>query len=120
MADQIVGRSRQFLAGEAADIDERIVDVGDHPLGIGGGDQPLFSRKRPFSLGNRLVVTHEVQSARLWIRIGQPLVLLNVYLIYLIWGNEWLQILSKETPVFASFVVNIADFLRFCDAVVRS
>lgn len=30
----VVRRSRQFLAGEAADIDERIVDVGDHPLAL--------------------------------------------------------------------------------------
>jgi hypothetical protein len=55
---QVVRRAGQLFAGETADFDEGIVAVGDHALGVGGGDQPLLGRESPFSLGNRLVVTH--------------------------------------------------------------
>ncbi|MCY1438210.1 hypothetical protein D9M71_544020 [compost metagenome] len=58
VAHQVVWRAGQLLAGETTDIDEGIVAVSDHTLGIGGGDQPLLGRESPFSLGNRLVVTH--------------------------------------------------------------
>ncbi|MNH21161.1 hypothetical protein D3C79_809580 [compost metagenome] len=55
---QVVRRAHQLLAGEAADLDEGVVAVGDHALGISGRDQPLLSWESPFALGNRLVVTH--------------------------------------------------------------
>lgn len=58
VAHQVVRRTGQFFAGETTDLDEGIVAVSDHTFGIGGGDQPLLGRESPFSLGNRLVVTH--------------------------------------------------------------
>jgi len=58
VAHQVVRRASQFFAGETTDFDERIVAVSDHTFGIGGGDQPLLGRESPFSLSNRLVVTH--------------------------------------------------------------
>ncbi|MNP59006.1 hypothetical protein D3C76_1539700 [compost metagenome] len=58
VAHQVVRRTGQLLARETADVDEGIVAVGDHTLGVGGGDQPLLCREGPFPLGNRLVVTH--------------------------------------------------------------
>lgn len=58
VAHQVVRCARQLLAGETTDFDKGIVAVGDHTLGVGSGDQPLLGWESPFSLGNRLVVTH--------------------------------------------------------------
>jgi hypothetical protein len=51
-------RADQFLTRKPADLDEIVVAVGDHALGIRGGNQPLLSRKGPFALCNGLVITH--------------------------------------------------------------
>jgi hypothetical protein len=51
-------RTDQFLTRKPADFDESVVAVGDHALGIGGGNQPLLSREGPFALCYWLVVTH--------------------------------------------------------------
>jgi hypothetical protein len=51
-------RTDQFLTRKPADVDESVVAVGDHALGIGSGNQSLLSREGPFALGNGLVVTH--------------------------------------------------------------
>ncbi|MNG30610.1 hypothetical protein D3C84_1162530 [compost metagenome] len=60
MTHLIVRRTDQLLTGKPADLDEGVVAVGDHALGIGGGNQPLLSREGPFALCNGLVVTHGV------------------------------------------------------------
>jgi hypothetical protein len=51
-------RTDQFLTRKPADFDEIVVAVGDHALGVGGGNQPLLGREGPFALCNWLVVTH--------------------------------------------------------------
>ncbi|MNC21996.1 hypothetical protein D3C75_699840 [compost metagenome] len=58
VTDQVVRCTDQFLSGKPADLDESVVTVGDHALGIGGGNQPLLSREGPLALCNWLVVTH--------------------------------------------------------------
>ncbi|MNG02460.1 hypothetical protein D3C84_854900 [compost metagenome] len=57
---QVMRRTNQFLSGKPTDLNESIVTVGDHALGIGGGNQPLLSGEGSFALCNRLVVTHGV------------------------------------------------------------
>ncbi|MCY1284177.1 hypothetical protein D9M70_330710 [compost metagenome] len=54
----VVRGAQQFVATEAADRDEGVVAVGDLPLEVGGGDQPLLSRKGTFALGDGLIVAH--------------------------------------------------------------
>ncbi|MNN04004.1 hypothetical protein D3C81_1167190 [compost metagenome] len=58
VAHQVVRRADKLLAAVAADVDEGIVGVTDHPALVGGGDQPLFGRVGAFALGYRLVVAH--------------------------------------------------------------
>jgi hypothetical protein len=58
MTNQVMRRTDQFFTRKPADFDESIVAVGDHALGIGGGNQPLLRREGPFALCNGLVVTH--------------------------------------------------------------
>ncbi|MNM85889.1 hypothetical protein D3C81_980290 [compost metagenome] len=58
VTDQVVRCTDQFLSGKPADLDESVVTVGDHALGIGGGNQPLLSREGPLALCSGLVVTH--------------------------------------------------------------
>jgi hypothetical protein len=48
----------QLFLGKPTDFDERVVAVGNHTLGIGGGNQSLLGRESPFALCDRLVVTH--------------------------------------------------------------
>ncbi|MNC36477.1 hypothetical protein D3C75_849990 [compost metagenome] len=60
VTDQVVRCTDQLLSGEPADFDKGVVAVGDHALGIGGGNQPLLSGEGSFALCNRLVVTHGV------------------------------------------------------------
>ncbi|MNP19723.1 hypothetical protein D3C76_1122640 [compost metagenome] len=55
---QVMRRPDQFLTRKPADLDEIVVAVGDHALGIRGGNQPLLSREGPFALCNGLVITH--------------------------------------------------------------
>ncbi|MOA38935.1 hypothetical protein D3C78_1606740 [compost metagenome] len=58
MAHQVVWRPDQFVAREAADLDEGLVAVGDLSFGIGGGDQALLGREGALALGDGLVVSH--------------------------------------------------------------
>ncbi|MCY1443636.1 hypothetical protein D9M71_600620 [compost metagenome] len=60
VADQVVGRADQLFSVVAADIDERLVAIGDHTLAVRGGDQALLGREAAFPLGDWLVVSHDV------------------------------------------------------------
>ncbi|MOA18572.1 hypothetical protein D3C78_1388990 [compost metagenome] len=65
VAHQIVRRADKLFATVAADVDEGIVGVTDHPALVGGGDQPLFGGIGTFALGYRLVIAHGVRSTKL-------------------------------------------------------
>ncbi|MOA01991.1 hypothetical protein D3C78_1214210 [compost metagenome] len=64
VADQVVRRSLQLLQGEAGDLAELVVGIGDAALQIRGGDQVLVRRVEAFTLGNGLVDSHG--GFRLW------------------------------------------------------
>ncbi|MNT23844.1 hypothetical protein D3C72_1592850 [compost metagenome] len=58
MADDVVGRAHQFLAGKAADFDEGRIGVDDAAARVGAGNQVLLVAQRVFLLVYRLIVAH--------------------------------------------------------------
>jgi hypothetical protein len=58
MADQVVGLAQQFLALEAADARELVIDVGDVALEVGHGDQEAALLNQMLNGGHRLVHAH--------------------------------------------------------------
>ncbi len=58
MANQVMGRTNQLGAIEAADLGENVVAIGDPAFEIGGRDQALLVGKSVLTLGYGLVITH--------------------------------------------------------------
>jgi len=66
VAHEVVRLADQFLAGEAADLDEGVIAVGDLAIEVGGGNQATVRRKRAFTLGHGQVLAHSEVSQ--WVR----------------------------------------------------
>lgn len=66
MAHEVVRLADQFLAGEAADLDEGVIAVGDLAIEVGGGNQAFISGEGSFPLSHGQVLAHSEVSQ--WVR----------------------------------------------------
>lgn len=58
MPHQVVGLAQQFLALEAADLDECMVAVGDAPLEVGHGHECFVGGESELPLCDGQIVAH--------------------------------------------------------------
>ncbi|MNW22404.1 hypothetical protein D3C71_2238540 [compost metagenome] len=53
-----MGLTHQFVVGETADVDKRVIAVSDTTIKVGGGDQALFGGKQSFMVGYGQIHAH--------------------------------------------------------------